>query len=97
MVQNRRMTDFIPFNREQSYLLSPDLQRWLPEDDVAHFVIAAVERVGLSAFQVKTRPGGKAQYHPRLMLALLVYSYDNALEPPRVYRRPIWLNHAAQA
>ena len=51
MVQNRRMTDFIPFNREQSYLLPPDLKRWLPEDDVAHFVIAAVERVELSAFR----------------------------------------------
>ena len=73
------MTDFIPFNRDQSYLLPPDLKQWLPEDDVAHVVIAAVERVGLSAFQVKTRPGGKAQYHPRLMLALLIYSYANGI------------------
>ena len=87
MVQNRRMTDFIPFNREQSYLLPPDLKRWLPEDDVAHFVIAAVERVGLSAFQVKTRPGGKAQYHPRLMLALLVYSYANGIFSSRRIER----------
>ena len=87
MVQNWRMTDFIPFNREQSYLLPPDLKRWLPEDDVAHFVIAAVERVGLSAFQVKTRPGGKAQYHPRLMLALLVYSYANGIFSSRRIER----------
>ncbi len=69
MVQNRRMTDFIPFNRDQSFLLPHDLKRWLPEDDLAHFVIAAVEWVGLSAFQVKARAGGKARYHPRLMLA----------------------------
>ena len=87
MVQNQRMTDFIPFNREQSYLLPPDLKRWLPEDDVAHFVIAAVERVGLSAFRVKTRPGGKAQYHPRLMLALLVYSYANGIFSSRRIER----------
>ena len=87
MVQNWWMTDFIPFNREQSYLLPPDLKRWLPEDDVAHFVIAAVERVGLSAFQVKTRPGGKAQYHPRLMLALLVYSYANGIFSSRRIER----------
>ena len=87
MVQNWRMTDFIPFNREQSYLLPPDLKRWLPEDDVAHFVIAAVERVGLFAFQVKTRPGGKAQYHPRLMLTLLVYSYANGIFSSRRIER----------
>ncbi len=87
MVQNQRMTDFIPFNREQPYLLPPDLKRWLPEDDVAHFVIAAVERVGLSAFRVKTRPGGEAQYHPRLMLALLVYSYANGIFSSRRIER----------
>ncbi len=81
------MADFIPFNCEQSYLLPPDLKRWLPEDDVAHFVIAAVERVGLSAFQVKTRAGGKAQYHPRLMLALLVYSYANGIFSSRRIER----------
>jgi transposase len=50
-------------------------------------VIAAVERVGLSAFQVKTRPGGKAQYHPRLMLALLVYSYANGIFSSRRIER----------
>ena len=73
------MADFIPFNRDQSYLLPPDLKRWLPDDDLAHFVIAAVDRVELSRFQVNTRPGGKPQYHPRLMLPLLIYSYVNGI------------------
>lgn len=81
MVQNRWLANFIPFNRDQSFLLPPDLKDWLPEDDVAHFVVAAVERVPLGAFRVAERAGGKPQYHPRLMLALLVYSYAN--EPVR--------------
>jgi hypothetical protein len=41
VMQNRRMTDFIQFNRKQSHLLPSDLKRWLPEDDVEHFVIVA--------------------------------------------------------
>ena len=81
------MSDFIPFNRDQSFLLPPDLKRWLPEDDLAHFVIAAVDRVGLSAFQVKARAGGKAQYHPRLMLALLIYAYANGIFSSRRIER----------
>ena len=81
------MSDFIPFDRDQSFLLPPDLKRWLPEDDLAHFVIAAVERVGLSAFQVKARAGGKAQYHPRLMLALLIYAYANGIFSSRRIER----------
>ncbi len=71
------MSNFVPFNRDQAFLLPPDLKAWLPEDDLAHFVVAAVERVPLGAFKVAERTGGKPQYHPRLMLALAVYSYTS--------------------
>ena len=38
---------------------SPDLRDWIPEDDLAHFVIAAVERVDLGAFKVNHRVRGR--------------------------------------
>ena len=81
------MANFVPFNRDQSFLLPPDLKEWLPEDDVAHFVVAAVERVPLGAFEVAERAGGKPQYHPRLMLALLIYSYANGIFSSRRIER----------
>ena len=81
------MSNFVPFNREQAFLLPPDLKSWLAEDDLAHFVIAAVERVPLGAFRVAERPGGKSQYHPRLMLALLIYSYANGIFSSRRIER----------
>jgi hypothetical protein len=59
--QHRGMSNFVPFNRYQSFLLPPDLKEWLPADDVAQFVVAAVERVPLGAFQVAARAGGKPQ------------------------------------
>ena len=71
------MANFVPFNRDQSFLLPPDLKDWLAPDDVAHFIVAAVDRVPLALFQVPERSGGKPQYHPRLMLALLIYCYAN--------------------
>ena len=37
---------------------------WTPADDLAHFVIEAVERVDLGAFKVNHRGTGSAQYHP---------------------------------
>ena len=64
------MTTFVPVDRSQAFPLPPDLKDWLPEDDLAHFIVAAVERVGLDAFKVNAQAGGKPQYHPRLMLAL---------------------------
>ncbi|MBI0539738.1 DDE transposase [Roseomonas sp. KE2513] len=81
------MTQFIPFSRDQAFLLPPDAKDWLPADDVAHFVVAAVDRVPLGAFAVRPIPGGRAQYHPRLMLAILIYSYANGIFSSRRIER----------
>lgn len=57
------MATFIPFNRDQAFLLPPDLKAWLPEGDLAHFVVAAVERVSLGAFDLAARAGGNPSVH----------------------------------
>jgi transposase len=81
------MTTYVPFDREQPFLLPPDLKDWLPQDDIAHFIVVAVERVRLGAFHSNARPSGKPQYHPRLMLALLVYCYANGIFSSRRIER----------
>ena len=73
------MPKFVQRHQSQLYLLPPDLRDWLPEDDLAHFVVEAVERVPLERFQVNEQGTGSAQYHPRMMLALLVYCYANGI------------------
>ena len=90
------MDNFIPFNRDQAFLLPPDLKAWLPENDLAHFVVAAVERVGIGSFAVPRRIGGKAQYHPRLMLALLIYFYANGIFSSRRIERATYRDIAVR-
>jgi hypothetical protein len=53
------VTQFIPFSRDQAFLLPPDAKDWLPADDVAHVVVAAVERVPLGAFAVRRIPAAR--------------------------------------
>jgi transposase len=81
------MTQFIPFSRDQAFLLPPDAKDWLPPDDVAYFVVAAVDRVPFGAFAVRPIPGGRAQYHPRRLLALLIYAYANGIFSSRRIER----------
>ena len=90
------MSNFVPFNRDRAFLLPPDLRAWLPEDDLAHFVVAAVERVPLGAFIVPARSGGKPQYHPRLMLALLIYCYANGIFSSRRIERATYRDIAVR-
>src|SRR5690348_15464326 len=90
------MSNFVPVNRDQAFLLPPDLKAWLPEDDLAHFVVAAVERVPLGAFRVAERSGGKLQYRPRLMLGLLIYSYANGIFSSRRIERATYRDIAVR-
>ena len=54
------MSKFIDCDRNQRFLLPPDLGDWVPSDDLAPFVIEAVERVDMSAFKVNRRGTGRA-------------------------------------
>lgn len=73
------MAKFVEGDPSQLYLLPVDMREWLPEDDLAHFVLEAVERVPLGSFRVNERGTGSAQYHPRMMLSLLIYCYANGI------------------
>ena len=84
---NPAMSKFVDCGRDQAFLLPPDLRDWIPEDDLAHFVIEAVERVDMGAFKVNRRGTGSAQYHPRMMLALLIYCYANGIFSSRRIER----------
>lgn len=81
------MSHFIEADQNQPFLLPPDLREWLPEDDLAHFVLAALERVDMTHFSVNPRGSGSPQYHPRMMLALLIYCYANGIFASRRIER----------
>jgi transposase len=81
------MANFVSYERGQRLLLPHDLREWVPEDDLAHFIVEAVERVDIRAFKVNWRGTGKAQYHPRMMLALLIYCYANGIFSSRRVER----------
>ena len=73
------MSNFIQADPNQPLLLPVDLREWVPADDMVHFILEAVEQVPLDRFQVNRRGSGSKQYHPRMMLALLIYCYANGV------------------
>jgi transposase len=74
-------------DRETPMLLPVDMRQWVPEDDLVHFVINAVETMNLSALAVNQRGSGSKQYPPRMMLALVIYCYANGLFASRRIER----------
>jgi len=78
---------FVSVDRDTPMLLPPDLREWVPEDDLVHFVIEAVDRLPLESFRVNHRGTGAKQFPPHMMLALLIYSYANGLFSSRKIER----------
>jgi transposase len=80
---------FVACDREQSFLMPPDVREWLPERHLAWFVIDAVVEMDLDAFYVAYRTDGRSRppYDPAMMVALLLYAYARGIRSSRVIER----------
>lgn len=70
---------FQTIDRDTAYLFPPSVQDWLPEKHLARFVVDIVESLDLSELERCYGGGGKAPYHPALLLALLFYGYASGV------------------
>jgi transposase len=81
------MSNFREFDRETSFLLPPSLDKWLPEQHLARFVVEVIDGLDLSAMVTSYRSTGSAGYHPALLLGLLVYGYATGVFSSRKLER----------
>src|SRR5436305_4578104 len=80
---------FIACDRDQSFLMPPDVREWLPENHLVWFVLAAVEEMDLWDFYAAYRVDGRSRpaYEPAMMVALLLYAYARGIRSSRVIER----------
>ena len=70
---------FQNIDRETPMLLPASIQEWVPDNDLAHFVIDAVGALDLNHYSINHRGTGDAQFPPAMMLALLIYCYATGI------------------
>ena len=80
---------FVACDREQSFLMPPDVRDWLPENHLAWFVIDAVGEMNLDAFYGAYRQDGRSRpaYDPAMMVGLLLYAYARGIRSSRMIER----------
>ncbi len=69
--------DYLPVDRDQGFLLPPDIRDWLPSGHLAWFVLDVVAGLDTSGLHAR-RPNagaGRRAYDPEMLFALLVYAY----------------------
>jgi transposase len=79
-------------DRRQRLLLPVDMLEWLPETDLVHLVLDAIDEMDLSVFEADYRTGGAGQaaFAPSMMLAVLIYAYANGHRSSRKIERLCW-------
>jgi transposase len=70
---------FVNIDRETPMLLPMDLREWVRGDDLAHFVLEAVEGLDTGVAEINHRGSGSEQYPPGMMMALLLYCYASGI------------------
>jgi transposase len=78
---------FVNIDHDTPLLLPPDLRQWVPAGHLVHFLMDAVGELDLGAARVNERGTGDAQYPPRMLLGLLIYSYATGVFSSRQIER----------
>src|SRR6266511_6078488 len=76
-------------DRDQPFLLPPDLRDWLPAHHLAWFVRDVVDQLDLAPFLRAYRADGHGQaaYEPSLLLGVLLYGYATGVRSSRQLER----------
>jgi transposase len=84
-------TSYLPYHPEQSFLLPPSLQEWLPEGHLAYYINDTVDALDLSAFHARYEKGGPRNqpYHPAMMVKVLIYAYATGVFSSRKIARKL--------
>jgi transposase len=81
--------NFLRAERDQPFLLPPDLRDWLPQDHLAWFILDVVDQLDLSTFYRAHRDDGHGHpaYDPKTLLGVLLYGYCIGVRSSRQLER----------
>ena len=81
--------NFLPYDQDQLYLLPPSINEWVPEGSLPRFVDEVMETLDkngrLQGFyeRYRTDGWGRAAYHPKMMVKVLIYAYCHGITSSR--------------
>ena len=77
--------NFLVGDRDQLFLLPPDMREWLPAGHPVYLVIEAVGRMDTGVFHALRRTGGAgaAGYDPDMLVTVLVWAYAHRVRSSR--------------
>jgi hypothetical protein len=80
--------NFLRAERDQPFLLPPDLRNWLPAGQLAWFVLEVLDQLDLAPIYRAHRDDGTAtRLRPKTLLGVLLYAYCVGVRSARQIKR----------
>jgi transposase len=81
--------NFLPCDRDQPFLLPPDLRDWLSQNHLAWFILDVLDQLDLAPFYRAHRADGHGHpaYDPKTLLGVLLYAYCIGVRSSRQIQR----------
>ena len=78
---------FREYMPEQNWLIPPNIEDEIPEDDMVRALNTVIDELDISSFEISYKDVGNIAYHPRLMLKVILYSYQQGIFSSRKMER----------
>lgn len=77
--------NYIPVNRNQGFLLPPDMADWIPKDHFVWFLITIIDQLDTTMFTTSRTLGGPGRpgHDPNMLLTVLCFAYANGQRSSR--------------
>lgn len=85
---------FKEYNQNQTFLLPPSLDDFIPESHPAHLINDLVEQLDLGAFQARYTVQGQPAYHPKMIIKIILYGFTVGIFSSRKQQRACQENMA---
>ncbi len=92
MSKRKKQPVFKAYNPHQMSLLPPSLEELIPENHVVRVVQQVIDQLDLDPILKKYKSRGASNYHPKLMLKVIVYGYLSNIYSSRKIEQAVQSN-----
>jgi transposase len=87
-INNKKVT-FKEYRMNQQFLLPPSLDELIPTNHQVRVVERAIERMNIEPLLKQYKGGGRSNFHPKMMLKVLVYAYSQKIYSSRMIAKSL--------
>jgi transposase len=77
--KNNKKVSFKPYDYEQGELFPQNISEWIPEKHPVRIINKIIDEIDISPILESYKGGGCSSFHPKMMLKVIIYAYNEEI------------------